>query len=354
MLMSNYVQIGEETIARMFDDELMHFGIKGQTWGKRRYQNEDGSLTPEGRLRYANDVDKYTRKAAKTSNVSKKAKYEQRVKDARNAIRKDNLASARKAKEEKAKFEADKKKALESGTAEEILKYKGKMTSQEMQSAIDRLQKEQTLAKLVPSEPRVEKGEHFMDKVGRYTDYAITGIKAWNTIANIYNGLNVNGVRLPKIDIENSKSNRDLVRKDLKEKRKEDAKKADEASKKAAEERAEKDIEKRIKKQEKDVKKREKKREKDAKKDAKYWEEESRRAKEEKERQAREDAANSAKNTKKHSDDYDDSIIDAEWTERTVYDTSIPAISSSKTTQRGLDYTEQLLLGYNEYPLARR
>ena len=33
-------------------NELYHWGIKGQKWGIRRYQNEDGSLTPEGRKRY--------------------------------------------------------------------------------------------------------------------------------------------------------------------------------------------------------------------------------------------------------------------------------------------------------------
>lgn len=31
---------------------LVHHGIKDQKWGIRRYQNEDGSLTPEGRKRY--------------------------------------------------------------------------------------------------------------------------------------------------------------------------------------------------------------------------------------------------------------------------------------------------------------
>jgi hypothetical protein len=31
---------------------LAHHGIKGQKWGNRRYQNEDGSLTTEGRSRY--------------------------------------------------------------------------------------------------------------------------------------------------------------------------------------------------------------------------------------------------------------------------------------------------------------
>lgn len=33
-------------------DHIEHHGILGQKWGIRRYQNPDGSLTPEGRLRY--------------------------------------------------------------------------------------------------------------------------------------------------------------------------------------------------------------------------------------------------------------------------------------------------------------
>lgn len=34
---------------------VKHYGIKGQTWGERRFQYADGSLTPEGRKRYLKD-----------------------------------------------------------------------------------------------------------------------------------------------------------------------------------------------------------------------------------------------------------------------------------------------------------
>lgn len=37
-----------------YTDTLAHHGIKGQKWGVRRFQNEDGSLTPEGEKRYGN------------------------------------------------------------------------------------------------------------------------------------------------------------------------------------------------------------------------------------------------------------------------------------------------------------
>lgn len=41
----------------MDNQHLTHAGIKGMKWGIRRFQNKDGSLTPEGKRRYGVDDD---------------------------------------------------------------------------------------------------------------------------------------------------------------------------------------------------------------------------------------------------------------------------------------------------------
>ena len=70
--------------------ELKHYGIKGQRWGVRRFENTDGTLTEEGRRRYSKS--KYSEKD--TVFVSGKVKFDNplsgRIKDEVDKIIKAN------------------------------------------------------------------------------------------------------------------------------------------------------------------------------------------------------------------------------------------------------------------------
>lgn len=55
-------------------DELWHYGIKGMRWGVRRYENEDGSLTPAGKKRYTDDKNKEYRKKLRKERAKKVGK----------------------------------------------------------------------------------------------------------------------------------------------------------------------------------------------------------------------------------------------------------------------------------------
>ena len=52
---------------------IVQSGIKGQKWGDRKYQNEDGSLTPLGRERYS-EMARERRGSMSRKNEKKKRK----------------------------------------------------------------------------------------------------------------------------------------------------------------------------------------------------------------------------------------------------------------------------------------
>ena len=56
----------------MYNNYLYHHGIKGQKWGIRRFQNEDGSFKSTGKQRYVNTTAKYREiKTEKRMSLSK-------------------------------------------------------------------------------------------------------------------------------------------------------------------------------------------------------------------------------------------------------------------------------------------
>ena len=74
--------------------ELCHHGIKGQKWGVRRYQNEDGTLTNAGKERYNNADSKDDSKTSKVLKVAEECNKSEVLKKAKCQIKVDKKGIA--------------------------------------------------------------------------------------------------------------------------------------------------------------------------------------------------------------------------------------------------------------------
>lgn len=209
----------------MENNELKHWGVMGMKWGVRRYQNKDGSLTAAGKNRYG---------SGGSSGGTTKKKVSRKVRKQRE----ENLAKARQARTDKKSYEEEKQKAIKSGSAADVLKFKGDLTPQEMQSAISRIRWEQDMASI--SDKDLSSGKSKVDKaidaIGKNTTRAVTVAKAYNMAANIVNAFNPYGKLMPKIETNIDSGNRSQMQKESKER-----KKKEEAEAKRAEQEAQKE-----------------------------------------------------------------------------------------------------------------
>lgn len=98
---------------------LAHHGVEGQKWGVRRWQNPDGSLTPEGRAHYGiSNIENDTRDISSMTDREKRKAYRKDsktydkhvTKTFNNDYKEDRRATPRTALE-KAKMETEYEKA---------------------------------------------------------------------------------------------------------------------------------------------------------------------------------------------------------------------------------------------------
>lgn len=166
----------------MENNALQHHGIPGMKWGIRRFQNKDGSLTAAGKKRRG------IIQTIKDDRANKK-RQKQRV---------EALEKAREVKKTKAEEEAEKKRVLESGTAEEVLKYKGQLTNKELGDAYSRLNYERLISDISSKEVQagrdktdslLSKAETTVGKIQRGVDTAQKGLDSYNKAAKVVNAL---------------------------------------------------------------------------------------------------------------------------------------------------------------------
>lgn len=192
-------------------DEIYHYGIMGMHWGIRRFQPYPNGYTGKGKVigeaakaskqqsgqeggGNAFDVSKEEYAAIKAKRMasgsnavqaSRKMLSPEEVKDV-------SEQRAKKAEAEKERQEAEKQRVLREGSAAEVLRYKGKLTNQELQSAMSRINLETQLRTSAQKDiqkgfDRIDKTMKTLETMNKWTE---TGIKTWNSIANIYNASN--------------------------------------------------------------------------------------------------------------------------------------------------------------------
>ena len=148
----------------MDNNELTHWGIKGQKWGRRRFQNKDGTLTAEGIRRYLN-----------------------RDPDGLKEYKKTNPTQ----------YEQLKQEALKSGNAATILKFQGDLTNKELQDAKLRIGMESELKGIVAKENDA-KIQNLLNKADTIKRGAESATGLYNSVAKIINTFS--DVELPTVD----------------------------------------------------------------------------------------------------------------------------------------------------------
>lgn len=163
------------------DDYIMHFGINGMKWGVRRFQYKDGTLTPEGRIRY---------NVGPSGELIAKSRKE--VRAGRKAYKTEQAEIKRQKRLEAEEETLRKKKAriLKSKDAKAVFDNIDLFTNNELQEFINRMNLEKSVNGLVPKEKRIgysEAVDAIAKGVGSTANLIKKGSEFYNNVAEITN-----------------------------------------------------------------------------------------------------------------------------------------------------------------------
>ena len=163
--------------------DLRHHGIKGQKWGVRRFQNKDGSLTPNGKKRYGDGESSYDygkdsggRKVVRVPKGSNDNNYKNTL---------DKVNSAGKIVDEMKKYSNSSQKSNDANMERRIRKSITELSDKELQQRVNRINMEDNYTRMMMYRENLDRGESFVNKVLNVSSTALQGAAAALTIAMI-------------------------------------------------------------------------------------------------------------------------------------------------------------------------
>ena len=232
--------MGWTYIPGMPEEELYHHGILGQRWGRRRYQNPDGSYTQAGRARYGifggrkrkiskdaklrakertrvkNEEARREAYAAEAERARAQADAERAKTELREAKKQNSLAyklgskaaenAAYKAEQKRMAKEANKPlsknaskyiEAIQSGNKRQIERVARKLNNDEYRAAINRINMTYEMDRL-KTEASIAKGKQTVQRLTNAANMLSSGVDVWNAGAGIISAFS--GKNVPKIN----------------------------------------------------------------------------------------------------------------------------------------------------------
>lgn len=167
-------------------DELQHHGTKGMKWGRRLYQNKDGSLTPLGQKRYNKEVEKLKKETAKVkaaeqveanrkktqTKIDKLEAKKQALEERKKALKEEKYGKKKKGESDEYADETPeqrKERLLKSNDPKELYKYKDELSTFELNERINRIDTENRLQSKIVEEHKTT-GLEYMDKAKNVID----------------------------------------------------------------------------------------------------------------------------------------------------------------------------------------
>lgn len=222
--------------------EMSHSGVPDMRWGRRRYQNKDGSWTELGKRRrreMSPDAKKRADRKNEMKNLKSKgeldtAKANLKITKALNkaavqeakagvktfrgkmadkakaaAIAAKDAAKAKVEERKTAKKEATAEEIIRSGDMKKILQNKGKLTNEQLQAAADRMDLEQRLSSISAQQKQagIDKYKRFADVVNTTANLTSNCITTYNNLSKILGTFGI--AELPQITANAQRAQQD-------------------------------------------------------------------------------------------------------------------------------------------------